>query len=32
VLWPDPVRGLVECHECGQTAITMPEVDGGDAL
>ncbi|MET8160394.1 hypothetical protein ABZT47_28885 [Sphaerisporangium sp. NPDC005289] len=31
VLWLDPVRGLVECRECGQTAITLPAKDGGDA-
>ncbi|GAA4199024.1 hypothetical protein [Microbispora amethystogenes] len=24
-LWLDPVRGLVECNECGQTALTIPE-------
>ncbi|GGO28958.1 hypothetical protein GCM10010116_58070 [Microbispora rosea subsp. aerata] len=25
VLWLDPLRGLVECRECGQTALTIPE-------
>ncbi|MEU8268534.1 hypothetical protein AB0B89_15360 [Sphaerisporangium sp. NPDC049002] len=25
MLWLDPVRGLVECRECGQTAICVPE-------
>ncbi|WP_055483138.1 hypothetical protein [Sphaerimonospora mesophila] len=32
-LWLDPVRGLVECHECGQKASVL--VDGlglADAL
>ena len=26
VLWLDPVRGIVECHECGEKASVM--VDG----
>ncbi|MFI7042022.1 hypothetical protein ACIBI0_35550 [Microbispora rosea] len=26
VLWLDPVRGIVECHECGEKAAVM--VDG----
>jgi hypothetical protein len=30
-LWLDPVCGLVECHECGQVAVTLPAEDGGDA-
>ncbi len=25
VLWYDPVRGLVECCECGQRARVLPE-------
>ncbi|MEU6411016.1 hypothetical protein [Microbispora sp. NPDC046933] len=25
-LWLDPVRGIVECHECGEKAVVM--VDG----
>ncbi|MEU8251265.1 hypothetical protein [Nonomuraea sp. NPDC048916] len=25
VLWLDPVRALVECTECGQTALTVPD-------
>ncbi|MEV4888820.1 hypothetical protein AB0K48_05455 [Nonomuraea sp. NPDC055795] len=25
VLWLDPVRGLVECAECGQSALVIPE-------
>ncbi|MGW4644554.1 hypothetical protein ACWEN6_38990 [Sphaerisporangium sp. NPDC004334] len=32
VLWLDPACGLVECQECGQTAVTLPAEDGGDAL
>ncbi len=24
-LWLDPLRGLIECHECDQTALTIPE-------
>lgn len=31
VLWLDPVRSVVECSECGQSALTVPEADGGDA-
>ncbi|GAA1280399.1 hypothetical protein Psi02_72710 [Planotetraspora silvatica] len=30
VLWLDPVRGFVECHECGQKAAVM--VDPADSL
>ncbi|GAA3245648.1 hypothetical protein [Nonomuraea helvata] len=26
VLRLDPLRGLVECSECGQTALTFPEI------
>ncbi|TLP66066.1 hypothetical protein [Microbispora triticiradicis] len=26
VLWLDPVRGIIECHECGQKATVI--VDG----
>ncbi|MET9248121.1 hypothetical protein [Nonomuraea sp. NPDC003709] len=26
VLWLDSLRGLVECSECGQTALTFPEI------
>ncbi|GAA4932972.1 Zn ribbon nucleic-acid-binding protein [Nonomuraea thailandensis] len=26
VLWLDAMRGLVECSECGQIALTFPEV------
>ncbi|MBB2742112.1 UNVERIFIED_ORG: Zn ribbon nucleic-acid-binding protein [Microbispora rosea subsp. rosea] len=26
VLWLDPVRGIVECHECGEKASVM--IDG----
>lgn len=25
-LWLDSPRGLVECRECGQTALTFPEI------
>ncbi|MEV4180989.1 hypothetical protein ACFV1N_13670 [Streptosporangium canum] len=25
-LWLDPVRGLVECRECGQRALAFPEI------
>ncbi|GLV51580.1 hypothetical protein TBS_21490 [Thermobispora bispora] len=28
VLWLDPVRGILECHECGQKAAVL--VDGPD--
>ncbi|MEU9887074.1 hypothetical protein [Sphaerisporangium sp. NPDC051011] len=31
VLWLDPMRGLVECRACGQTALTLPCGDGGEA-
>ncbi|GAA0408340.1 hypothetical protein GCM10009530_70900 [Microbispora corallina] len=31
VLWLDPIRGLVECHECGQTALTIPETAEEDS-
>ncbi|MFC7381867.1 hypothetical protein [Sphaerisporangium rhizosphaerae] len=24
-LWHDPVRGMVECRECGQSALCVPE-------
>jgi hypothetical protein len=30
VLWLDPVRGLVECRECGQSALTFPEIGEED--
>ncbi|WP_405395269.1 hypothetical protein [Microbispora hainanensis] len=30
VLWLDPVRGIVECHECGEKAAVM--VDGLDRV
>ncbi|MEU8268832.1 hypothetical protein AB0B89_16870 [Sphaerisporangium sp. NPDC049002] len=30
VLRLDPAYGLVECQECGQTAVTLP-AEGGDA-
>jgi ribosomal protein S27E len=26
VLWLDPPRVVVECSECGQTALTFPEI------
>ncbi|MFG2071682.1 hypothetical protein [Nonomuraea maritima] len=29
VLWLDPVRALVECRECGQTALTVLAADEG---
>ncbi|MEU8398001.1 hypothetical protein AB0C28_22630 [Nonomuraea sp. NPDC048892] len=29
VLWLDPVRGLVECSECGQTALIVTDPDEG---
>ncbi|MEU1725354.1 hypothetical protein [Nonomuraea sp. NPDC005692] len=29
VLRLDPVRALVECTECGQTALTVPDPDEG---
>ncbi len=29
VLWLDPVRGLVECAECGQTALIVTDPDEG---
>ncbi len=28
VLWLDPVRGLVECHECGQKASILVDFPG----
>jgi ribosomal protein S27E len=29
VLWLDPVRGLVECHECGEKAsLLLDPADG----
>ncbi|WP_157545238.1 hypothetical protein [Microtetraspora fusca] len=31
VLWLDPVRGLIECRECGQTALTFPEIGKEDS-
>ncbi|MFF4775360.1 hypothetical protein ACFY05_21125 [Microtetraspora fusca] len=31
VLWLDPVRGLIECRECGQTALTFPEIGEEDS-
>lgn len=31
VLWLDPLRGLVECRECGQTALTIPETAEEDS-
>ncbi|MGI5493644.1 hypothetical protein [Microtetraspora malaysiensis] len=30
-LWHDPVRGLIECRECGQTALTFPEIGKEDS-
>ncbi|MEU7889284.1 hypothetical protein AB0B54_27600 [Microbispora bryophytorum] len=30
VLWLDPVRGIVECHECGEKATVI--VDGLDLV
>ncbi|GAB3163815.1 hypothetical protein [Microbispora hainanensis] len=30
VLWLDSLRGLVECHECGQKTAVL--VDGADFL
>lgn len=32
VLWLDPVRALVECRECGQTALTVPGTNEGGSL
>lgn len=33
VLWLDPVRGMVECHECGEkTAVLVDGPDPADAL
>ncbi|WP_158088785.1 hypothetical protein [Thermoactinospora rubra] len=29
VLWLDPVRALVECRECGASALTVPDTDDG---
>lgn len=29
VLWLDPARALVECHECGQTSLIVPAADEG---
>ncbi|GAA5085608.1 Zn ribbon nucleic-acid-binding protein [Thermocatellispora tengchongensis] len=26
MLWLDPLRGLVECRECGQSALAFPEI------
>ncbi|MER6950264.1 hypothetical protein ABT294_40225 [Nonomuraea sp. NPDC000554] len=26
VLWLDPVRALVECAECGTSALVVPEI------
>ncbi|WP_156325343.1 hypothetical protein [Nonomuraea sp. SBT364] len=31
-MWLDPVRGLVECRECGQTALTVPVPDARRSL
>ncbi|GAA4599119.1 hypothetical protein GCM10023194_78330 [Planotetraspora phitsanulokensis] len=31
MLWLDPVRGLVECHECGQIALTLPDTGKEDS-
>ena len=31
MLWLDPVCGLLECRECGQTALTVPCENGGEA-
>ncbi|MFI9835525.1 hypothetical protein ACIHFD_00720 [Nonomuraea sp. NPDC051941] len=28
-LWLDPIRALVECRECGQTALTVTDPDEG---
>ncbi|MFG2071265.1 hypothetical protein SAMN05421874_14610 [Nonomuraea maritima] len=28
-LWLDLVRALVECRECGQTALIVPDADEG---
>ncbi|GAA4952682.1 hypothetical protein HD597_009644 [Nonomuraea thailandensis] len=28
-LWLDPLRGLVECSECGQTALIVTDPDEG---
>ncbi|MFB9525001.1 hypothetical protein [Nonomuraea roseola] len=25
MLWLDPMRGVVECRNCGQSALTFPE-------
>ncbi|MDH2426938.1 hypothetical protein [Sphaerisporangium sp. TRM90804] len=30
VLWLDPVRGLVECRECGHKALCVP--DAGEVV
>ncbi|XVQ86990.1 hypothetical protein ACQP2K_06100 [Microbispora siamensis] len=30
VLWLDPVRGIIECHECGEKATVI--VDGLDPV
>jgi Zn ribbon nucleic-acid-binding protein len=32
VLWLDPVRALVECRECGQTAIIVHDINEGRFL
>ncbi|GAA4505011.1 hypothetical protein [Nonomuraea ferruginea] len=32
VLWLDPVRALVECRECGQTALTVHDINEGRFL
>ncbi|MFC6085797.1 hypothetical protein [Sphaerisporangium aureirubrum] len=31
MLWLDPVRGIIECHACHQTAIALPPENGGEA-
>ena len=31
-LWLDLIRALVECRECGQTALTVPSTNEGRSL
>ncbi|MER6949976.1 hypothetical protein ABT294_38770 [Nonomuraea sp. NPDC000554] len=30
-LWLDPARAVVECRECGQSALIFPEIGEGKA-
>ncbi|MEV0623134.1 hypothetical protein AB0I81_58140 [Nonomuraea sp. NPDC050404] len=32
VLWLDPVRALVACHQCGQSALTLTVPNEGRSL